>query len=92
MRFLKTLAHIMRDQPLSVKGSNDELDYSVIKNVANIFKLNGRIVTARVVGKSSCDDVGMPGLLEGIYKLQHHWSQRVYEKAIILSRKYLSGE
>lgn len=74
VRLLKTLAHIMRDQPLSVKGSSDELDYSVIKNVTKIFKLNRRKVIARVVGKSSCDDVGMPSLLEGIYKLEHHWS------------------
>ena len=78
---------------MSLKDSkvDDTIDYLAIKNVMKIFKLSKRRVTEVVIGKELDLDIGMPDLLRGVYKLQHHWSQRVYERAVLLSQRYLSG-
>lgn len=57
-----------------------------------LFKLDSSKVQAHVIGKKGQEEVGLPALVEGIYKMEHHWSSRVYEKAVTMTNKYLVGK
>lgn len=91
------LVNILEHMNLASSGtqetsSDDSLDYQAINNIMKIFKIKKRKVAAYVVGDSANEDVGMPSLVEVVYKLEHHWSSRVYEKAILISTRYLRGK
>ena len=83
----------MINQPVGgIQGKDDSLDYQTINCIMKLFKLDKNKAKNHVIGPKSEEDIGMQALVESIYKLEHHWSQRVYEKAILLTKRYLADK
>ena len=64
-----------------------------LSNLQKLFKLNLELTSNTLVNINESDDFNpckAPRLLEQIYKMQYHKSQRVYQKAGLISHMYIS--
>lgn len=93
---LEIFQRFLSQSDLMVVESNngeldDTIDYLTLKNLARMLRMDKRRVLEAILSQTRSEEQGMPGLVECIYRMQHHQSQRVYEKALYLSSKYLVG-
>lgn len=89
VKFLVALTTILSQRPLTDTNSDDSIEYQAIKNVKALFRFDRRRMKAFVLGHASDTTVGFVPLVEQVYRMQHHWSQRVYEKSLLISQRYL---
>ena len=88
---MEIFERFLKEVDLSQLNNDDTIDFLTIKNIHKMFKLGRRRVIDHVVGKAGNESLGMPLFVECIYRMQHHWSPRVYEVAFLISNHYLVG-
>lgn len=88
---MEIFERFLKEVDLSQLNNDDTIDFLTIKNIHKMFKLGRRRVIDHVVGKAGNESLGMPLFVECIYRMQHHWSPRVYEVAFLISSHYLVG-
>lgn len=91
IQFLEIFERFLKEVDLSQLHNDDTMDFLTVKNIHKIFKLGKRRVIDHVVGKAGNESLGMPMFVECIYRMQHHWSPRVYEVAFLISNQFLVG-
>lgn len=92
MTFVDIFKKFLLDSELTEsEGSGDTHEYLSLKNLTRLLRMDKKkkLVLKAIVGRDGRQ--GMPDLIESIYRMQHHHSTRVYEKALLLANKYLVG-
>jgi len=67
--FLEILQRFLEEVDLADLEADDTIDYLTMKNLAKLFKLGRRRVVDYVVGKVGNETLGMPLLVECIYRM-----------------------